>query len=156
MKKKTLFHFISSRRCLPFVWPFTFCNWKCNASSGVPRIGGGCSTKKHNLNRFPVLFAVDMFRHFGLWILNSQIKSLFLTVKLSIWTIFPMCITKFWDKKSANNECRHIYFTMFLRNRIINYCIVISSWIFVESKLDAVVHSKKTICLTGTTSYIVQ
>ncbi len=54
--------------------------------------------------RFPSLFAVDTFRHFGPRILNSQIKSPFLTEKLLFWTIFPMWISEFADKKSANNE----------------------------------------------------
>ena len=36
-----------------------------------------------NMYRFPSLFAVDIFHHFGLQILNSQIKSPFLTRKLT-------------------------------------------------------------------------
>jgi len=38
--------------------------------------------------RFPSLFAVDTFRHFGPRILNLQIKSQFLTRKLSFLTNF--------------------------------------------------------------------
>jgi len=56
--------------------------------------------------RFPSLFAVDTFRHFGPWILNSQIKSPFLTRKLPFWSILSMWISEFADKKSANNEGR--------------------------------------------------
>ncbi len=54
--------------------------------------------------RFPPLFAKDTFRPFGPQILNSQIESPFLTGKLLFWTIFPMWISEFADKKSANNE----------------------------------------------------
>ena len=43
---------------------------------------------KHTAYRFPSLFAVDMFRHFGPRILDSQINSPFLTRKLTFWTNF--------------------------------------------------------------------
>ncbi len=46
------------------------------------------------------------FRHFGPRILNLQIKSSFSTGKLPFWTIFPMWIGEFADKKSVNNEGR--------------------------------------------------
>ena len=57
-----------------------------------------------NRCRFPSLFAVATFRHYGQRILNAQIKRPFLTRKLSFWTNFEMWISKFADKKSENNE----------------------------------------------------
>ncbi len=56
--------------------------------------------------RFPSLCAVDTFRHFVAQILKSQIRSPFLTGKLSFWTNFPMSISEFADIKTANNEGR--------------------------------------------------
>ncbi len=44
-----------------------------------------------SLYRFPSLFAVDTFRHFGPRILNSQIKSPYLTGKLSFFDLFFPC-----------------------------------------------------------------
>ncbi len=55
-------------------------------------------------NRFPSLFAVDTFRHFWPQILNSLVKSPFLTGKLSFWAIFPMWIFEVADKKSASTS----------------------------------------------------
>ncbi len=56
--------------------------------------------------RLPSLFAVDTFRHFWPRILNLQIKSPFLTGKVSFQVIFQMWISEFADKKSANNKGR--------------------------------------------------
>ena len=55
------------------------------------------------LYRFPSLFPAEMFRHFGLRILNLQIRSLFLTRKSAFLTNFEMWISKLADKKSSNN-----------------------------------------------------
>ncbi len=41
--------------------------------------------------KFPSLLAVDTFRHFGARILNSMIKSLFLTGKIVILDLFFKC-----------------------------------------------------------------
>ncbi len=51
------------------------------------------------LYRFPTLFVEDTFRHFGPLILNLQIKSPFLTRKVSFCS---MWIVEFAYKKSAN------------------------------------------------------
>ena len=56
--------------------------------------------------RFPSLFLVDTFRHFGPQILNSQIKRQFLTMKMLFWTNFVNVNKQICRKKSANNEDR--------------------------------------------------
>jgi hypothetical protein len=53
----------------------------------------------NSVYRFPSLFGVGTYRHFGQRILNSQIKSPFLTGKLSIWTIFPIVNKQIRRKK---------------------------------------------------------
>jgi hypothetical protein len=55
--------------------------------------------------RFPSLFAVEMFRHFGPRILISQIKSQFLTGKLSLWTFFKMWISGFTNPRITRAAC---------------------------------------------------
>ncbi len=58
------------------------------------------------------LFAVDTSCYFGPRILNSQIKRHILTRNLALLTIFQMRISKFADKKTADNEV-HLYLGMF-------------------------------------------
>ncbi len=57
--------------------------------------------------RFPSLFALDRDRHFGPRILNSQIKSPFLTRKLLFWTLFVHANSQIKSPRITRADCTY-------------------------------------------------